>query len=156
MLGVTTFTFVRMLNKRFGEAEFSGPKCKFFTFLFVFSLSFAIRGSWDLGIYIDPIDIHSKTDYAIILFVLYFVTEWLPIFVIYLTHLWAFHALVQRHKSRSNDAKNSHLIPQSADQCMSQSTLLDNNQDKISKNEEFRLLLANVPKVQTNFSLDLT
>ena len=94
MLGGTTFTFVRMLNKRFGEAEFSGPKCKFFTFLSVFSLSFAIRGTWDLGIYFDPIDIDSKTDYAIILFVLYFITEWIPIFVIYLTHLWAFHSLV--------------------------------------------------------------
>ena len=56
MLGFTTCTFVRMLNKRFGEDEFSGPKCKFFTFLFVFSLSFAVRGSWDLGIIIHPIN----------------------------------------------------------------------------------------------------
>ena len=59
LLAYTTFLFVRMLNRRFGEDEFSGPKCKFFTFLFVFSLSFAIRGLWDLGILIHPVDFRT-------------------------------------------------------------------------------------------------
>lgn len=57
MLALSTFVFVRMLNNRFGETEFTGPKIKFFTFLTVFSLSFAIRGSWDLGLLIKPIEI---------------------------------------------------------------------------------------------------
>ena len=94
MLAYTTCLFVRMLNRRFGEDEFSGPKCKFFTFLFVFSISFAIRGSWDLGILIHPVDLRTDQEFAGVLFLLYFFTEWLPIFVIYLTHLWAFHSLV--------------------------------------------------------------
>ena len=107
MLIITTCSLVRMLNRRFGEAEFAGPKCKFFTFLGVFSLSFFIRGTWDLGIIIHPMSTKSEETMAIILFMLYFFTEWLPIFVIYLTHLWAFHSLVKRHRERrKNEQKN--------------------------------------------------
>ena len=51
LLLLATFSFVSMLNKRFGEAEFSGPKCKLYIFLGVFSLSFFVRGTWDLAVY---------------------------------------------------------------------------------------------------------
>lgn len=50
LLSVSTCSFVQMLNKRFGEEEFSGPKCRLIIFLAVFSLSFFIRGTWDLVI----------------------------------------------------------------------------------------------------------
>ena len=59
LLAFLTYVFVRMLNNRFGESEFAGPKCKFITFLIVFSLSFAIRGSWDLGLLIHPLPINT-------------------------------------------------------------------------------------------------
>ena len=103
LLGFTTFSFVRMLNKRFGESRFSGAKCKFFIFLTVFSLSFAIRGSWDLGITISGLKMKTSQEEATVLFLLYFLTEWMPIFVIYLTHLWAFHSLVERQRKRKMD-----------------------------------------------------
>jgi len=53
LLFAATCSFVRMLNKRFGERKFSGPKCKFFIFLTVFSVSFLVRGTYDLAIFIN-------------------------------------------------------------------------------------------------------
>lgn len=49
-LAISTFAFVSMLNKRFGSEQFHGPKCSLFGFLSVFSLSFFVRGTWDLVI----------------------------------------------------------------------------------------------------------
>lgn len=51
LLILVTWSFVSMLNKRFGEAEFTGPKRKLILFLSVFSLSFFVRGTYDLLVY---------------------------------------------------------------------------------------------------------
>ena len=48
ILAFSTVSFIRMLNKRFGEQEFAGPKCRLIFFLSVFSLSFFVRGAYDL------------------------------------------------------------------------------------------------------------
>jgi len=83
-LFVSTWSFIVMLNKRFGEAKFTGPKCKLIGFLSVFSLSFFVRGTWDL---IAPfVSISSGASMAVLMFTVYFLTELLPIFVIYLAH----------------------------------------------------------------------
>ena len=100
LLFLTTCSFVRMLNKRFGEKEFAGPKCKLFFFLCVFSLSFFIRGSWDLVVTTTHLNFENEQEKAILIFFVYFLTEWLPIFVIYLTHLWAFYALIRNQRQR--------------------------------------------------------
>ena len=92
-LAISTFSFVSMLNKRFGEKEFYGPKFKLLCFLSVFSLSFFVRGTWDLVLYHWSIEFKNEKDMAAVIFVVYFFTEWLPIFVIYLTHMWAFYSL---------------------------------------------------------------
>ena len=95
LLLLATCSFVSMLNKRFGEAEFTGPKCKLFAFLCVFSLSFFVRGTWDLIIHFLEIDL-NESQMAAVIFAVYFFTEWLPIFVIYLNHLLAFLVIKRR------------------------------------------------------------
>lgn len=50
LLALTTCSFVSMLNKRFGEEHFRTHKCKLILFLSVFSLSFFVRGTYDLVI----------------------------------------------------------------------------------------------------------
>ena len=105
ILAATTCIFVRMLNQRFGEKEFAGPKCRLFFFLSVFSLSFFVRGSYDLAIVIAGNTHQSEQVQALLLFLVYFLTEWLPIFVIYLTHLYAFIELRNKDKKkRKSDA----------------------------------------------------
>ena len=37
---------------------------------------------------------------AIVIFVVYFLTEWLPIFAIYMNHLMAFVGIIKRQRSR--------------------------------------------------------
>ena len=99
LLLLATCSFVSMLNKRFGEAEFSGPKCKLFFFLSVFSLSFFVRGTWDLFIHFWDVEF-SESGMAAVIFAVYFFTEWLPIFIIYLNHLLAFLTIIRRQKQR--------------------------------------------------------
>ena len=97
LLALATCSFISMLNKRFGEAEFSGPKCKLYVFLSVFSLSFFVRGTWDLIIHYEPTILgESEVEMAVAIFFVYFFTECLPIFVIYLNHLLAFHGIITR------------------------------------------------------------
>ena len=98
MLLYATCTFVHMLNKRFGEQEFSGPKCKLRTFLSVFSLSFFVRGSWDFftSPFIFGTPLASDATMAALIFFLYFLTEVVPIFVIYFMHVKAFLAIIRR------------------------------------------------------------
>jgi len=104
LLAVTTISFIIMINKRFGDKEFGAPKCKLIAFLSVFSISFFLRGTWDLVAYkFEP----SKEVMAILIFLVYFFTEWLPIFVTYLTHYWAF----KQHNLRRN-SRGSETLPQ--------------------------------------------
>ena len=94
-----------MLNHRFGEEEFAGPKRRLQFFLFVFSISFFIRGTYDLVTQLKTPKTTDKNWSAVagMMFTLYFLTEWLPIFVIYLTHLWAFHSLLKRRRLKAHE-----------------------------------------------------
>lgn len=98
MLSCTTITFVVMLQRRFAQAEFNGPRRKLIGFLMAFSLSFAVRASWDLVT--AHIDVERPGPMAALLVAVYFLTEWMPIFVIYLYHFWAFY---EHYKMRNGD-----------------------------------------------------
>ena len=119
-LTVVTIIFIKMLNKRFGEEEFNGPKRRLKFYLAIFSLSFCVRGSWDIAISVNPITWNDPKKFAPVLFTLYFLTEWLPIFILYLAHILAFKGLIQRQKERTqsldtSNGKNSEpsfLVPE--------------------------------------------
>lgn len=98
LLSVSTLSFVRMLNKRFGEKEFSGPKRRLIFFLVIFSLSFFVRGAWDTYIAIVSSPNWSKPAMALSIFIVYFLTEWLPVFVIFLAHLLAFRDQIKKRQ----------------------------------------------------------
>ena len=89
-----------MLNKRFGEDEFSGPKCRLIVFLVVFSFGFFVRGTWDLVVKYSAFDLDDPQVMAVLIFVVYFFTEWMPIFVIYVAHTHAFFTLMERQRTR--------------------------------------------------------
>ena len=95
-----------MLNHRFGEKEFAGPKCRLFFYLSVFSLSFFVRGTYDLVLVVSGDDWQSERVQAMLLFLVYFLTEWLPIFVIYLTHLYAFIELRKKDREKQIEDAN--------------------------------------------------
>ena len=44
---------------------------------------------------------------AVLIFVVYFFTEWLPIFVIYLTHLWAFYNVHKQQRKRERGSETT-------------------------------------------------
>ena len=71
---------------------------------------------------------------ALVIFLVYFLTEVLPIFAIYLTHIWAFYSLIKRERNRLK-SEASTLLPQS-----------EYVEDAMTKEDEFRLLMANVPR----------
>ena len=106
-LTVATCTFIQKINKRFGEAEFNGPKLKLKFYLAVFSLSFFVRGTWDLAITIKPIVWDDPKKFAPVLFSLYFLTEWTPIFILYLAHTQAFVKLIKRERERAQSLDTS-------------------------------------------------
>ena len=103
-----------MINKRFGS-DFANAKCKLFVTLSLFSISFLIRASWDLWIKWHPdMDLQSNdgTTWAIILFTLYFFTEWLPLGVVYLVHFLDFYKNWQNERSPMRDENASILEKQ--------------------------------------------
>ena len=106
LLIISTVTFVIMLTRRFAQAEFSGPRRKLIGFLSVFSLSFMVRAAWDIvAHFFEP---KKQLYMALIVFMIYFITEWIPIFVIYLYHFWAFYEHYNMKYGKNNDiaAKN--------------------------------------------------
>ena len=90
VLAFTTCIFVIMLHRRYSDSSFASPRRKLIGFLSVFSLSFFVRGTWDF-IISSAIHLQDETSMAILIFFVYFVTEWVPIFVIFLYHFWAFY-----------------------------------------------------------------
>jgi hypothetical protein len=84
----STLILMRMMNTRFGDS-YRASQIKLIIYLSVFSISFLLRGVWDLGDWMN----------AITVFVIYFFCEWLPIFVIYLSHFSDFSAEVQSKQS---------------------------------------------------------
>jgi len=98
LLAVSTCTFVVMLRRRFAESEFSGPRRKLIGFLSVFSLSFFVRATWDLVA--EAVHMKSELSMALLVFFIYFLTEWVPIFVIYMYHFWAFY---QHYKMKQQE-----------------------------------------------------
>ena len=89
-----------MINKRFGK-EFAAAKFKLFTVLILFSASFLVRASWDIYIKFDP-NMHFDNEivWGIVLFSLYFTTEWLPLSVVYFMHFFDFYRNLQSEKSQ--------------------------------------------------------
>ena len=98
LVGSTT-TFIVMLQKRFASAEFNGPRRKLITFLSIFCLSFIVRAIWDL-LKLEP----DQGVMAVLIFFVYFVTEFLPIFVIYIYHFWAFYEHFKMKNGKTEDA----------------------------------------------------
>ena len=145
LLSLATCSFVRMLNKRFGEAEFSGPKCKLYIFLSVFSLSFFVRGTWDLYLYYSPNDIGSnQQDYAATVFLVYFLTECCPICCIYLNHLMAFYGIIKRQRQRLLSEMTNMAATTAGAQSLI--TTAEVNLQELTKRDEFAMLIANVPR----------
>ena len=111
-LTLSTCSFVRMINKRFGR-DFANAKCKLFSVLTVFSLSFLIRASWDFYIQFHPDkDFPNTRVWSSILFSMYFLCEWLPLFVVYITHFCDFYRNLQNEKTPPKDLKSSMIEKQ--------------------------------------------
>ena len=139
VLSCTTITFVVMLQRRFAQAEFNGPRRKLIGFLMAFSLSFAVRATWDL-VTIN-IDVEKPRPMAVLLFFVYFLTEWMPIFVIYLYHFWAFY---EHYKMRNGDKTTNDTTYQLA--------APTTESINMTKRDEFRMLLVNPGSATDNSS----
>lgn len=70
-------------------------------FLAVFSLSFFVRGTWDLVMVFHSNMAWSQADMAATIFIVYFFTELLPILVIYLVHALTFHDHIKKKRLRN-------------------------------------------------------
>ena len=111
LLAATTCTFIVMLRRRFSAAEFSSPRHKLVGFLSVFSISFFVRGTWDILTQTSLNFDSQPTGLAVLIFFVYFVTEWVPIFVVYLYHFWAFYEHYKLKKLEKQDIRVSMLTP---------------------------------------------
>ena len=108
----STCSFVSMINKRFGR-DFQNAKCKLFTVLFLFSMSFLIRATWDFYIKAHPdMKVENDVVWAIIIFMLYFTTEWLPMSVVYLVHFFDFYRNLKNERTPPRDLRASQLEKQ--------------------------------------------
>ena len=58
LLMISTLQFVHTINKRYRN-QFNQAKCKLMLFLTLFSLSFILRGTWDLTQNFVDIDFRS-------------------------------------------------------------------------------------------------
>ena len=74
------------------------------------------------------------------MFLVYFLTEWLPIFVIYLTHLHAFIGLRKREEEKRQ------TIIERNNQSDGNNQILPLNASEYTKRDEFQMLIANVSK----------
>lgn len=89
----STLILMRIMNTRFGDS-YRASQIKLIIYLSVFSLSFLLRGIWDIVQNYKKMDLGNLMD-AITVFIIYFFCEWLPIFVIYLSHYSDFSAEIQ-------------------------------------------------------------
>ena len=78
---------------------------------------------------------------ASVIFFVYFITEWLPIFVIYLNHFLAFYGIIRRHKLRCQTELSNATAVTTVDQEMTADM-----QQQVSRRDEFAMLIANVPR----------
>jgi len=87
LLIISTTIFLHMINQRFGK-EFKQAKRKLIVFLSLFSLSFGLRGAWDIAAGIATNFASNITDIqnSMIVFSMYMLCEWLPLFVIFMYH----------------------------------------------------------------------
>ena len=105
-LALSTCSFVNMINRRFGK-DFANAKCKLFSVLTVFSLSFLIRASWDFYIQYNPdLQFSNNRVWSSILFSMYFWTEWLPLAVVLMTHFCDFYRNLQNEKNPPKDKED--------------------------------------------------
>ena len=74
------------------------------------------------------------------MFLVYFLTEWLPIFVIYFTHLHAFIGL------RKRDQEKRQTIIENNNQNDGNNQIMPLNASEYTKRDEFQMLMANVTK----------
>jgi hypothetical protein len=88
---------MRMINTRFGDS-YRESQIKLIIYLSVFSISFLLRGVWDIVQNYKKMNLGDLVN-AITVFVIYFFCEWLPIFVIYLSHFSDFSSEAQQNDS---------------------------------------------------------
>lgn len=93
----STLILMRMINTRFGDS-YRESQIKLIIYLSVFSISFLLRGVWDIVQNYKKMDLSDLVN-AITVFVIYFFCEWLPIFVIYLSHFSDFSSEAQHKES---------------------------------------------------------
>jgi len=89
----STLILMKMMNTRFGDS-YRDSQVKLIIYLSVFSISFLLRGIWDIVQNYKKMNLGNLVN-AITVFVIYFFCEWLPIFVIYLSHFSDFSAEAQ-------------------------------------------------------------
>ena len=89
----STLILMKMMNTRFGDS-YRDSQVKLIIYLSVFSISFLLRGVWDIVQNYKKMNLSNFVN-AITVFVIYFFCEWLPIFVIYLSHFSDFSAEAQ-------------------------------------------------------------
>ena len=97
LLLASTLILMRIMNKRFGDS-YRASQIKLIIYLSVFSLSFLLRGVWDIIQNYKKMSLGNVVD-AITVFIIYFFCEWLPIFVIYLSHYSDFSSEAQPNDS---------------------------------------------------------
>lgn len=89
----STLILMKMMSSRFGDS-YRDSQVKLIIYLSVFSISFLLRGVWDIVQNYKKMNLSNLVN-AITVFVIYFFCEWLPIFVIYLSHFSDFSAEAQ-------------------------------------------------------------
>ena len=85
MLVIVSYFFFRMIHLRFGDNRFVAAKFRLKVVIIFFSISFLIRSCWDFTINFREVNMSNGLN-ALTLFLIYFFTEFMPIFTIFYMH----------------------------------------------------------------------
>ena len=111
MLVIVSVFFFRMINLRFGDNRFVAAKMRLRVVIVFFSISFLIRSCWDFTIEFREVSVDAGLN-ALIIFLVYFFTEFMPIFTIYFMHA---DGINRMKKMKDRKVKLSSLVNRSDD-----------------------------------------
>ena len=104
LLVLATLSFYDQIKGRFNGKSFKCAVAKLFLYLTLFSLSFGLRGTWDLYQSTKNSGMpKSEMTQAWLVFIIYFFCEFLPIFAVYLIHLQDFRAEFKMMKTAKKE-----------------------------------------------------